>query len=366
MPNPLQSFIQAKQAGQNYRLGEQRLQQGQQQFDTNQQLGEQRLQQGQQAISGEERRKQIEGSTLLGNFIDRLEQFDDPAVRLDVYQKAVPEMEKFGVTLPPNVAIENMTNEGLAPLKESVSAFRGMQSDQMSSGQREFQGLTQGLSAEDQEIARRIKLGLDPRASMDASEFGLRERSKLEAQQGLKSEIAGDVAAASELGKIEAREGTATGQMQLQEQEMEISQAKLKLEESRRNVEKQFSGKDIDTSAALNNIDQLLSGDAYQSIYGKIDAKIPDLLRSQDSLDAIALRDQVVGLLSLESREKLKGQGTITDSEAASLERSATLLANPNLSNNLAREELERVRSIFSNKLDKKPQGSNAVIEVDF
>ena len=79
-------------------------------------------------------------------------------------------------------------------------------------------------------------------------------------------------------------------------------------------------------------------------------------MRSQKALDAIALRDQVVGLLSLENRQKLKGQGAITDSEAASLERAATVLSNVSISDTLAKSELERVREIFSDNQDTPAQ----------
>jgi len=169
-----------------------------------------------------------------------------------------------------------------------------------------------------------VKLGIIGRQGLTAEEFGDREREKV-------------------LGK----ESTETGKLDLEKKKLTIDQAKRKLDDGLRNVTKQMKGKDIDNQAAISNINKLLEG-GYRAIYGKVDSKIPDILRSQKALDAIALRDQVVGLLSLENRQKLKGQGTITDSEAATLERAATVLSNVSISDTLAKSELERVREIFS------------------
>lgn len=100
-----------------------------------------------------------------------------------------------------------------------------------------------------------------------------------------------------------------------------------------------------DAQAAIDKIDELFKDDAYKAIYGSFQGAIPSVMGS--SVDAEAARDQIVGLLSLESRQKLKGQGTITDSEAATLEKSATILANPRISDEAAARELDRVRRVF-------------------
>ena len=152
-------------------------------------------------------------------------------------------------------------------------------------------------------------------------------------------ELAGAKSAAVSRGKEET-EGA----------QLRIQEARQKLNERLAQASKRVAAQDFDADIALSNIDKLLQGDTFADIYGKVDSLIPDLLRSQESVDALALRDQVVGLISLESREKLKGQGTITDEEAKTLERSATILANPSISNDLAREELNRVKKIFSSK----------------
>ena len=83
----------------------------------------------------------------------------------------------------------------------------------------------------------------------------------------------------------------------------------------------------------------------------------PDLAKSQTSLDVIAELDQIRGLVSLESRQKLAGQGTISDSESQTLEKSATVLSNPLISNSLARSELIKIRGVFESS--KKREALN-------
>jgi hypothetical protein len=102
-----------------------------------------------------------------------------------------------------------------------------------------------------------------------------------------------------------------------------------------------------EASAVINQIDGLLEGDRYANAFGKAVTTVPELLRPQEAIDAIAEIDQIRSLLSLESRMKLKGQGTISDGEQKILAKSATILADPLISDELARKELEKIRGIF-------------------
>ena len=155
------------------------------------------------------------------------------------------------------------------------------------------------------------------------------------------SEVA--LAGAKSLAVAEGKEGTEGAQIQ-------ISKAREELNQRLKQAAKTAVGQEFDADVALSNINQLLRNDSYKSIYGKGEKFWPEMLRGQDSVDALALRDQVVGLISLESREKLKGQGTITDNEAEELKRSATILANPSISDKLALREIKRVKAIFEKK----------------
>lgn len=118
--------------------------------------------------------------------------------------------------------------------------------------------------------------------------------------------------------------------------------------ESVKDKETQQAAKISDATAAISNIDFLLGGDNYKSIYGSFQGSVLSPTIMQSSVDAEAKRDQIVNLLSIDSREKLKGQGTITDQESEALSKSATILQNPRISDEAAAAELKRVREVFN------------------
>lgn len=103
---------------------------------------------------------------------------------------------------------------------------------------------------------------------------------------------------------------------------------------------------------AIALIDELTSeGSGFGSIYGTFSGATPNIMQS--SVDAAAKRDQVVSLLQLAARGKLKGQGPITDSEQKMLANSATILANPRISEDAAMAEMERARLFFNRAINK-------------
>jgi hypothetical protein len=77
-------------------------------------------------------------------------------------------------------------------------------------GIQEFEYLTQGLSGEDKTAARRVKLGLSPRATESAEAKALKvfksEVAKLEARLGLEPEVAGAVTAAKNEATAKVKE----------------------------------------------------------------------------------------------------------------------------------------------------------------
>lgn len=106
MADPLSSFLNAKSSG----LGIQRQQQG---------LQAQKFNLGQaQKTAGQN--QSLQGAKLLGQVINRAKQIPDPNVRLAMFEKARPILEKFDVALPPNIAVENVTDEGLIPLETGL------------------------------------------------------------------------------------------------------------------------------------------------------------------------------------------------------------------------------------------------------
>ncbi len=120
----------------------------------------------------------------------------------------------------------------------------------------------------------------------------------------------------------------------------------------------------FDSQSALDAVDSLLKDDRYKGIYGTGEQFIPTIFA--DAIGAEALRDQIVGLLSLESRQKLKGQGTISEGEAKTLAQSATILSQPGISESTALKELRRVQGVFTrskNKALKNPEAARLIAE---
>jgi hypothetical protein len=80
--------------------------------------------------------------------------------------------------------------------------------------------------------------------------------------------------------------------------------------------------------------------------------------------------NQLRGNLSLENREKLKGQGAISDFEFKVLGQAASSLA-PNLSNDASKRELNKIKGVFQNaaglpamvKISDPSTGKNVVVE---
>lgn len=140
---------------------------------------------------------------------------------------------------------------------------------------------------------------------------------------------------------------------QIEQQKLKIDETKIKNKEDRRAAidAKNIRRAEADNAASI--VGTLLTGDSFSSAFGRFNNLPPEGGRTQANIDARAQVDQVLGLLSLESRQKLKGQGTITDSEAKTLEKSATALANPLISDDLARRELRRVKRIFEDASDR-------------
>lgn len=152
--------------------------------------------------------------------------------------------------------------------------------------------------------------------------------------------------------KLEEQQLKTTGQRQInQNRQTEAVNA------ANEAVNKSLSGA-FEADSALDNISALLDDDAYKSIYGFGDDYIPTILPGSVTLEA--KRDQVVSLLGLESRQKLKGQGTITDNESQQLAASATILGTAGISEGAAKSELNRVRDIFERAKERSIQNPEA------
>ena len=132
-----------------------------------------------------------------------------------------------------------------------------------------------------------------------------------------------------------------------------IDETKFKNEQKRNDVINAKNARRKEADSAIIQIDDLLGDDRFTKAFGKVVTSTPELLRSQDSIDAIADVNQIKGLITLESRQKLKGQGTITDSEQKILAQSATVLDNPLISDDRARRELRKIKRVFEDASDR-------------
>lgn len=179
-----------------------------------------------------------------------------------------------------------------------------------------------------------------------------------------KTEEARAIAAAKEKERTKAlmeQEEKLKGK-QLQFQKDEIDLAKKKMEYNALQTAQTL--KEGETSQTMGIMDELLGAD-LDSIYGKEEKYWPDLLRSQSSIDLMTKRDQLVALFKLASRGKLKGQGSVSDSESKTLEESATILGNIGISPEAAREEIARAREALRLTLESStPAAGKSVDEM--
>jgi hypothetical protein len=132
-----------------------------------------------------------------------------------------------------------------------------------------------------------------------------------------------------------------------------IDETKFKNKERRDQVINAKNARRKEADSAITQIDGLLEDDRFSKAFGKVVTTTPELLRPQESIDAIADVNQIKGLITLESRQKLKGQGTITDSEQKILAQSATVLDNPLISDERARKELRKIKRVFEDSSDR-------------
>lgn len=175
-------------------------------------------------------------------------------------------------------------------------------------------------------------------------------------------------AVVTEKGKAEA--ATELGAAELAAKRLATDETKIKNQQEKLDLIGAKEAAIAEAAGAIGRINGLLLGDRFSSGFGKLVSNTPDTLKSQEAIDVIAELDQIRGLVSLESRQKLKGQGTISDSESKTLEKSATVLSNPLISDNLARKELKKIKKVFErsssrNQLAKSTREQRLVRQPD-
>lgn len=104
-----------------------------------------------------------------------------------------------------------------------------------------------------------------------------------------------------------------------------------------------------DSLSSVNLINSLLSNPNVDAITGFVQGKLGlgNLDPRGDTQLAINQFNQIKGILSLENRSKLKGQGAVSDFEGKTLDRAASSL-DRNLSNDAFRKQLLQVKGAIS------------------
>lgn len=93
-------------------------------------------------------------------------------------------------------------------------------------------------------------------------------------------------------------------------------------------------------------------GDATLDLYGVLDQAYPDKLRFGKEANANAMINQVLAKLKLSEREKLKGQGQISDSEQRILAESVSTLLSRGVDDAEVQREITRLLEFFMAKRD--------------
>ena len=114
------------------------------------------------------------------------------------------------------------------------------------------------------------------------------------------------------------------------------------------------------TRVEIANAAQELLNDDFGDIFGSF-IGFADPLTSQSEVDLDAKRQRLVSLLTTGNLEKMSG--VLSDTDIKILERAGSALGDRSISEKLAKEELERVRDVFSrNSGEPNPQGGSASI----
>jgi hypothetical protein len=163
---------------------------------------------------------------------------------------------------------------------------------------------------------------------------------------------------------------TESGKQGIESRRLDIDETKINNDQQKQDAINSKNSRREEADSAVAQITSLLTGDRFSSAFGRVVTNTPDIAKSKRSIDAIADINQIKGLLTLESRQKLKGQGTISDGEQKILGESATVLNNPLISDERARKELRKIRNVFEtasdrNQLKKQTKELPIVIRFD-
>mgnify|MGYP001565202273 CR=1 FL=1 len=324
-----------------------------------QQLLEQQVAQGQQQAN-QARQQQILKSVndfALGNqsLIQGAQATGDFTQLRGALEQRKAQLQQQG--LPTETTDEGITlidagqgNQVISALGDSVNLFNQQQGRQVrvTSSRILDDGTTvQSLSTGGTNVISPSGQALEGNARTDALNKALQVKVE---QKGKGAQVVSDV----KVGEVKRLEEESKQKAQeIEKQKINIDETKFKNAERRDQVINAKNARRKEADSAIIQIDSLLKDDRFSQAFGKQTAITPELLRKESVIDAVADVDQIKGLITLESRQKLKGQGTITDSEQKILAQSATVLDNPLISDDRARRELRKIKRVFEDASDR-------------
>ena len=236
------------------------------------------------------------------------------------------------------------TDEGLAQGKKILSQYKPVASNAATRdfiAKAEAAGLKPGTPEYEQ--AAKVDLGLAARAGSSAQERIAGSEDLTNSVADSKAVIAGAEAGAKETAKLEAQ-----GKLK-PEVEAEVTRAREQViaEVTKLNEQKGQLGRYQDAQAIYEELVPNGSMDLLEKIYGRGESLYPKLLRSQEGINAMAMRDQLVSMLQLGARGELKGQGPITENEQAILSKAITILSEPDISPALAKQYFDNAMTVL-------------------
>lgn len=196
-----------------------------------------------------------------------------------------------------------------------------------------FSAMTQGMSPEDREKARRIKLGLDPRAT-SSQKIDLGTSWGIVNDGVLVGTIPKDIAGV----KMAEAQGTATAEAQVQ-----YPQLVDRLDES------------------IGVIDRTLKMPNFNDAFGVIASRTPTMV--QETRDVEISIEQIQKGQFLAAIDQLRGLGALSNAEGAAATAAQTSL-NLAMSPEAARAELARLKKIM--ETGKQRALAKTVVDPDF
>lgn len=334
MASPLQSFI----FGEEARRTAERFPLEQAQREVGIERQKQALSQGGAQFN---QKQALQGSQLLNQVVQRVKQVQDPNQRLQIFERVRPELQKFGVELPPNLTLESVTDQGLIPLETGL----GQTIQQLTTGQRDLESSAQALVGSINPETNQPFTLEQARQSIVARESGIVPRAgtvtgreRAATTPGLREDVT-----SFEAGVAGAREG-----------------AKLEVKSEAEQAEK---ARESETtfrvfSEALDNLSTALGA---TSLSGPIAGRLPATTTSAQIADAA----KAIMLPTLKQIFRQAGEGTFTDADQRALEallprREQTReaqIATIDAVEQIVRAKLgleTKAQALFSNALDRE------------